>query len=83
LPRDCRLKHIIEGKIQGRTEVTGGRGRSCKQLLDGLKETRGYIKLKEETQNRPLCRNRYEPVARRNTENKKNCYYRYIPQRKI
>jgi len=54
LSRDCRLKHVIEGKIQGRTEVTGGRGRNCKHPLDDLKETKGYIKLTEETQNRPL-----------------------------
>jgi hypothetical protein len=28
--------------------VTGRRGRRLKQLLDGLKERRGYYKLKEE-----------------------------------
>jgi hypothetical protein len=27
LPSDCLLKHGIKGKIQGRTEVTGRRGR--------------------------------------------------------
>jgi hypothetical protein len=28
------MQHIIEGKIEGRTEVTGRRGRRSKQLLD-------------------------------------------------
>ena len=71
MPRDCLLKHIIEGKIQGRIEVTGGRGRSFKELLDDREETRGYIKLKEETLNLPLCRSRCEPVARQTRQNKK------------
>jgi hypothetical protein len=31
-------KHVIEGKIEGRTEVTERGGRTCKQLFDGLKE---------------------------------------------
>jgi len=34
LRRNCLLKHIIEGKIEGRKEVTGRRGRRRKQLLD-------------------------------------------------
>jgi len=34
LCRNCLLKHVIEGK----REVVGRRGRSCKQLLDDLKE---------------------------------------------
>ena len=38
---------VIEGKIEGRIEVTGRRGRRRKQQLDDLKETRGYWKLKE------------------------------------
>jgi len=38
LHRNCLLKHIIEGKIQARIEVTG-RQRRLKQLLDDLKET--------------------------------------------
>jgi hypothetical protein len=36
LLRNCLLKHVIEGKIEGRTLVTGRGGRSCKQLLDDL-----------------------------------------------
>jgi hypothetical protein len=41
LHRNSFLKHIIEGNIEGRIEVTGRRGRRRKQLLDGLKERRG------------------------------------------
>jgi hypothetical protein len=46
LRRNCFLEHVIEGKIEGRVEVTGRRGGRSKQLLDGLKEKRGYWKLK-------------------------------------
>ena len=35
--RNCLLKHVIEGKIDG----TGRRRRRRKQLLDYVKETRG------------------------------------------
>ena len=41
---NCFLKHAIEGKIQG----TIRRGRTCKQVLDYLKEKRRYWRLKEE-----------------------------------
>ena len=44
--RNCLIKHIIEGKIAGRVEVTVRRGRRRKQLLDDIKETGGYWKLK-------------------------------------
>ena len=47
LRRNCILKHAIEGKIEGRIEMKGRRGRRCKQLLDDLKEKIGYWKLKE------------------------------------
>ena len=47
LHRNCLLKHIIEEKKAERIEVTGRRGRRCKQLLNDLKENRGYWKLKE------------------------------------
>jgi len=49
---------LFEGKIEGRMEVTGRRDRRSKQLIDGLKGTRGYWKLKEETLARNLWRNR-------------------------
>jgi hypothetical protein len=45
--RNCLLKHVIKGKIQGRIDVTGRRERRRKKLLDYLKEKRGYCKLKE------------------------------------
>jgi hypothetical protein len=38
LHKKCLLRHIFEGKIEGRIEVTGRRRR--KQLLDHLKEKR-------------------------------------------
>ena len=46
--RNCLLKYVGEGKIEGRIEVTGRRGRRCKQILDDVKETRGYWEMKEE-----------------------------------
>jgi hypothetical protein len=59
LRRDCLLKHVIEGKIEGRTEVTERRGRRHKQLLDDIKEIRGYWKCKEETLDRTVWRTRF------------------------
>jgi hypothetical protein len=46
----------FEGKIGGRTDLTGRRGKICKQLLDDLKENIGYWKLKEEALDRTLWR---------------------------
>jgi hypothetical protein len=45
LRRNCLLKHVMEGKLEG----TGRRGRRREQLLDNRKEISGYWKLKEET----------------------------------
>jgi hypothetical protein len=42
LRRNFLLKHVIEGKIEGRIEMTGRRGRRRKQLLDDYKEKGGY-----------------------------------------
>jgi hypothetical protein len=42
LHKNYLLKGIVEGKIQG----TGSRGRRRKQLLDDVKETRLYWKLR-------------------------------------
>jgi hypothetical protein len=68
LCRNCLLKHVIEGKLEGRIEMTGRQGRRHKQLLDDLKEKRRYWKLKEEAQYRILWRTRfgigYGPVVR-------------------
>jgi hypothetical protein len=38
LRRNCLLKHVIEGKIKGRIEVTGRLGRRHMELLNDLKE---------------------------------------------
>jgi hypothetical protein len=37
LRRNCLLKHVIEGKTEGRIEVMGRRGRRRKWLLDDFK----------------------------------------------
>jgi len=42
------LRHVIEGKIEGESEVMGRRGRRSTQLLDGVKESKLSGKLKEE-----------------------------------
>jgi hypothetical protein len=72
LRRNCLLKHVIEGKVEGRIETTGRRWRRRKQLLDDLKENRRYWKLKEEALDRTLWRTRfgrgYGPVVRQTTE---------------
>jgi hypothetical protein len=49
----------MEGKIGGKKEVTGRRGRRRKQLLNDLKETRGYWELKEEALDRTLWGTRF------------------------
>jgi hypothetical protein len=46
LRRNCLLRQAIEGKIKGRIEVTGIRGRRRTKLLDDLKKRRGYSHLK-------------------------------------
>ena len=70
--KNCLLKHVIEGKIEGRIEVTGRQGRRRMQLLDNFKEKRVYFKLKEEAPDRTLrrtrCGRRYGPVVRQTTE---------------
>jgi autonomous glycyl radical cofactor GrcA len=44
--RNCPLRHIIEGKIEGGIEVMVRQGRRRKQL-DDVKENKKYWKLKE------------------------------------
>jgi hypothetical protein len=58
LHRNCLLKRVSDGKIEGRVEVTGKRGGRRKQLLDGLKEAGRYWKLKDEALNRTQWRTR-------------------------
>ena len=50
------LKHIIKGKREGKMEVMRRRGRRLKQLLDDLKEKKGYWKLKEKAPHHTLWR---------------------------
>jgi hypothetical protein len=61
----------MEGERKVRIEVTRRRGRRVKQLLDDLKEKRGYWKLKEEALDCTVCRTRfggsYGPVVRQAT----------------
>jgi hypothetical protein len=68
LRRNCLLKHVTEEKI----ERTERQARRRKQLVDDLKETRGYWKLKEEALDRTLGRSRfgrgYSPVARQTAQ---------------
>jgi hypothetical protein len=63
--RNCFVKHIIDGK---KIEVTGRQGRRRKKLLDDLKETSGYWRLKEDALDctvwRTFFRRGYGPVIR-------------------
>ena len=70
--RNCLLQRVIEGKIKGRIEVIGRRGRRRRKLLDDLKERRGYSHLKEEALDRAMWRFRFGrgfgPVVRQTTK---------------
>jgi len=50
LHKNCLLKQVIEGKIEGRTEATERRGTGYKHLIRDLKE----MKWKEKALNRTL-----------------------------
>jgi hypothetical protein len=50
---------VIEGKLEGRIEMRGRRGRRRKQLLDDLEERKRYWKLKEEALDRTVWRTRF------------------------
>jgi hypothetical protein len=77
LGRNCLLKYVIEGKLEERIKATGRRRRRRKRVLDDLKEGREQCKLKEETLDGSVCRNRslrgYRPVARQITIRKNEC----------
>jgi hypothetical protein len=66
--RNCLLKHVIEGKIEGRIVVKERRGRSCKQLLGDLKKTRGNWKLERELLDLTLWRTCCGRVTSRQTD---------------
>jgi len=72
LRRNCFVKHVIGGKVGGRIEVTGRRGRRCRQLLNNLEETRGYWKLEHEALDRTVwrtgCRRGCGPGVRQTNE---------------
>jgi hypothetical protein len=72
LRRNCLLQRVIEGKIKGGIEVTGRRRRRRRNLLDDLKERRGYSRLKEEALDRTMWRSRlgrgFGPFVRQITE---------------
>jgi hypothetical protein len=72
LRRNCLLKQVIGGKLEGRIKVTERRRRRCKQLLDDLKEKKRCWKLKEEALDRTVWRTRfgrgYRPVVKRTAE---------------
>jgi hypothetical protein len=59
LRRNCLLQQVIEGKIKGGIEVTERRGRGRRNLLDDLKERRGYSHLKEDSLDRTMRRARF------------------------
>jgi hypothetical protein len=68
LRRNFLLQQVIEGKIKGRIEVRGRRGKRRRKLLYDLKERRGYSHLKEEALDRTMWRVRFgrdfEPFVR-------------------
>jgi hypothetical protein len=72
LRRNCLLNHEIEGKREGRIEMTGRRGRRRNQLLDDVKENGRCWKLKGEALDHTLWRTRFGRgsghVVRRTTE---------------
>jgi hypothetical protein len=63
---------VIEGKIKEEIEMTGRRGRRRRELLDDLKERKGYSDLKEQAIDRTMCRARFGrgfgPVVRQTTK---------------
>jgi hypothetical protein len=56
LRRNCFLQGLIEGQKKGGIKVTGRKGRRRRNLLDDLKERRGYCHLKEEALDRTVWR---------------------------
>jgi len=72
LCRNCLLKYSFERKIEVRIEVTGGRGKSRKQLQGDLSKTRGFWKLKEDALDHALWRTGfgrgYGPVVRQTVD---------------
>jgi hypothetical protein len=59
----CLLKHTIGEKPERWIEVTGRQEKICKQLLDDLKEMRGYRNLKVEALDCTLWRTYLEEAT--------------------
>ena len=59
LCRNCLLKRVIERSTDGRIEVTGRLEGRRKQLLDDLKEKKGYWKFEGEAPDGALWRSRF------------------------
>jgi hypothetical protein len=59
LRRNYLLLQVIEGKMKGEVEERGRRGGRSRNLLDDLKERRGYSHLKEEALYRTMWRARF------------------------
>jgi len=57
--RKCRAKFVTEWKIEGKTEGMGIRGRRSNQLLDEIKRTGSYWKLKDEALDHSPWRTRF------------------------
>jgi len=59
---------LLKERKKGGTEVTVRRGRTCRKLLDDLKERKGHSHLKEEALDRTMWTARFgrgsEPVVR-------------------
>jgi hypothetical protein len=72
LRRNCLLRQVIEGKIKGGIDVIGRRGRRRRNVLDDLKERRGYSHLKQEALDRTMWRacfgRGFGPVVRQTTK---------------
>jgi hypothetical protein len=72
LRRNCLLQRVTEGKIKGGIEVTERRRRRCRNLLDDLKERKGYCHLKEGALDRTMWRasfgRGFRPVVRQTTK---------------
>jgi hypothetical protein len=59
LRRNYLLQQVIEGNIKWGMKVTGRRGRKLRNLLDDLKERRGYFHLKLEALDGTMWRARF------------------------
>ena len=67
---NCLLQRVIEGKIKWEIEVAGRRRRRRRELLDDLKERRGYSHLKEEALDRTMWRAGFGDRSDRKTRKK-------------